>query len=270
MIICNCKDEFEGMCKKNYIFGDLNCDDTEELISYPFLYFLYYHKYKDNNIISELKNDKLLFKYLVNNDILTDENICYYQISYKLLFDEYKNNDRKRIECLKALMDYLYWSYGNPYDENNFLRVNIRKVKKVKEEIKLNIVKDKYKDGKVKLRTGQQQYRKDLINIYSRCQICGLENKDLLIASHIKEYSKSENDEAIDFNNGLLLCPIHDKLFDKGLISFEDSGRIIISMKLSSKDRSILGDLNNVKIEIKDEQKKYLKWHRENVFKKVF
>lgn len=270
MSICNCKEYFKESCKKGYIRESLLEGETGELGSYPALYHEYYCEYERYNIISGLKNDELLYKYLINNDILTYDNICYYKISNELLFDKYKEKNHIMIYCLKALMEYLYWSYGDPNDEENFLRINIRQFKKVEEEYKRNIAKEKYKDGKVKIRTGQQQYRKDLIDIYGKCQICGIENNDLLIASHIKEYSKSENDEAIDFNNGLLLCSMHDKLFDKGLITFDDTGNIIISSKLSINDRKILDSLHKAKIEIRDEQKKYLKWHRDNVFKNRF
>ncbi|MEW9674148.1 HNH endonuclease [Ammoniphilus sp. 3BR4] len=33
----------------------------------------------------------------------------------------------------------------------------------------------------------------------------------------------------MDLNNGLLLCPNHDALFEKGLISFRDDGGIFVS-----------------------------------------
>ena len=55
---------------------------------------------------------------------------------------------------------------------------------------------------------------------------------ELLVASHIKPWSISDANEKLDIHNGLLMCPNHDKLFDRGYISFDDTGRILISEKL--------------------------------------
>ena len=52
---------------------------------------------------------------------------------------------------------------------------------------------------------------------------------ELLVASHIKPWSISDANEKLDIHNGLLMCPNHDKLFDRGYISFDDTGRILIS-----------------------------------------
>jgi predicted restriction endonuclease len=46
-----------------------------------------------------------------------------------------------------------------------------------------------------------------------------------LIASHVKPWSESNHQERLDVNNGLLHCPNHDDLFDKGYISFIKMGR---------------------------------------------
>ena len=54
-----------------------------------------------------------------------------------------------------------------------------------------------------------------------------LSNKDFLIASHIKPWSKCKSNQKLDVNNGLLLCPNHDRLFDEGWISFDEIGKII-------------------------------------------
>lgn len=47
---------------------------------------------------------------------------------------------------------------------------------------------------------------------------CGVSDEHFLIDSHIKPWSQSNNQEWLDVNNGLLLCPNHDALFDKGII----------------------------------------------------
>ena len=58
----------------------------------------------------------------------------------------------------------------------------------------------------------------------------------------------------------------HDKLFDKGYITFDDDGKIIISDRLTENDRVFLNVNSRMHIELTESNKKYLKFHRENVF----
>jgi hypothetical protein len=66
------------------------------------------------------------------------------------------------------------------------------------------------------------------------CAVTGLEVRDLLRASHIKRWSDSDDYERLDPFNGLLLSAAYDAAFDKGLVTFDDDGRIIISTALSA------------------------------------
>ncbi len=50
-----------------------------------------------------------------------------------------------------------------------------------------------------------------------------------LIASHCKPWRDSTNEERLNGENGLLLTPSIDHLFDRGFIGFEDNGKLIIS-----------------------------------------
>lgn len=70
------------------------------------------------------------------------------------------------------------------------------------------------KEAIIKVRIGQGGFRERLINKDKKCRICGLANKKLLIASHIKSWIFSNEKERVDENNGILLCPNHDALFD--------------------------------------------------------
>jgi predicted restriction endonuclease len=67
-----------------------------------------------------------------------------------------------------------------------------------------------------------------------------------LEASHIKRWTDSNNDERLDPNNGILLTANLHRLFDAGLISFDDLGKMIISSKLSKSEQTLLG-INNKK-----------------------
>lgn len=115
----------------------------------------------------------------------------------------------------------------------------------------------------VKARKNQNKFREALFKRENKCKICGLAHKELLIASHIKPWSESTPEEKLNPFNGFLLCPNHDSLFDKHLITFEDNGQIIISKRLSETDKLLLNVDNDIIINIEEENKKFLESHRE-------
>lgn len=121
----------------------------------------------------------------------------------------------------------------------------------------------------VKTRINQDKFRTGLIKKFGcRCCLCGVNFDKLLVASHIKPWAKSDKHEKLDMNNGLLLCPNHDKLFDSGLISFEDDGTIIISDMLDETNRIFMNVDEKMRIKVTADSKGYLKYHREKVLKK--
>lgn len=71
-----------------------------------------------------------------------------------------------------------------------------------------------------------------------------------------------------DIYNGLFLCSNHDKVFDNGLITFDSSGRIIISEQLSHNDRLLLNLKDDIQIILNEKSAKYMKYHRNNIYKK--
>lgn len=119
----------------------------------------------------------------------------------------------------------------------------------------------------IESRLTQNKFRKKLLDKQKSCQICGIDMAELLIASHIKPWKISEDDEKIDVNNGLLLCANHDKLFDRYLISFDEDGEILISNQIRREYYGILNLLNSNSIEINEKQEKYLFHHRSRMRK---
>jgi predicted restriction endonuclease len=78
-------------------------------------------------------------------------------------------------------------------------------------------------------------------------------------------------DERLDPHNGLLLTATLDALFDKGLISFEDDGTIVISAQLREEQRPLVLDHQQRKLrteQLLSEQQQYLNFHRMKVFKR--
>lgn len=85
----------------------------------------------------------------------------------------------------------------------------------------------------------------------------------ILVASHIKPFIKSDDIEAYDPNNGLLLSRTLDSLFDLKYISFDDDGNILKSERLSN---DVWQYWKHIKLDnelLNDERKRYLAFHRD-------
>ena len=81
----------------------------------------------------------------------------------------------------------------------------------------------------IRARNGQGLFKERVSKIETRCRLTGVENPVHLVASHCKPWRDSTNEERLNGENGLLLTPSIDHLFDRGFIGFEDSGKLIIS-----------------------------------------
>jgi len=119
-----------------------------------------------------------------------------------------------------------------------------------------------------KSRRGQGIFKSNVRLIENHCRITGVTSIKHLRASHIKPWAASNNEEKLDGSNGLLLSPHVDHLFDRGFISFKDSGDLLISGKLNPivLDKWSIAPYQNVGGFI-DSQKSYLEYHRDLIFK---
>jgi putative restriction endonuclease len=94
----------------------------------------------------------------------------------------------------------------------------------------------------IKARKGQGKFRRNVEQLESRCRITGLADKRLLIASHMKPWRVCGTAaERLDGANGLLLAPHIDRLFDLGLLTFTQTGRVILSETLKQETIECLG-----------------------------
>lgn len=73
-----------------------------------------------------------------------------------------------------------------------------------------------------------------------KCAVSDSECEGLLVASHIYPWTRSDPRQKTDVNNGLLLSVPLDKLFDRGLISFSDRGKLL-EKGLSERTRELFG-----------------------------
>lgn len=120
-------------------------------------------------------------------------------------------------------------------------------------------------------RTGQAKYRLALVEDFKECPVTHIQEPNLLIASHIKPWAVCDGDlEKYDPNNGLLLSPLIDRLFDKGYITFNKQGEIVISPLLNENDKlkiSLDTNLSYIKKEKLNERTEYLNYHHKYVFR---
>ncbi|MPQ84129.1 HNH endonuclease [Pseudomonas sp. MAFF 730085] len=119
---------------------------------------------------------------------------------------------------------------------------------------------------RVNARRGQGKFREDLMQIWGgACSVTGLACRQILRASHVKPWIKSNPKQRLDRHNGLLLSANLDALFDKGLIAFDSAGQMQISKRLDQRHRQALGLPKPLRF-VPKELVAYLKYHEKEVF----
>ena len=140
----------------------------------------------------------------------------------KQIWDEFYNNwDSALIESEKLLAQTKH--------------TTIEKLNKI--EIDDLPIEGKEKERLVKVRVNQSIFRTMILATYNnKCCVTGIDNTDLLIASHIVPWSKDKNNR-LNPMNGLCLNALHDRAFDKGLVTISaDDYCIKVSSKLKKKN----------------------------------
>lgn len=129
------------------------------------------------------------------------------------------------------------------------------------------------KEALVKARKGQGKFRDDVLRLHGKCPFTGVSNPIFLTAGHLKPWSKcDDNQERLDPLNGLPLTPVADQLVDQGFVTFDDIGVAVFSNQLEVGELKTLGISLDKKYQITifdPRQLKYLKYHRDKVFKKI-
>lgn len=197
----------------------------------------------------------------INLKVLKDlrSNPYDYEIDFKKIHEYYNTtNIRGRAQTYEKID--IKFSPNNLYKmviyENNIdLELNIL------DSLELDITEVQ---SIISIRKGQEKFRQKLINNWQGCAVTGCKMINILVASHIKPWKISDDKERLDVYNGLLLLPNLDKLFDRGYISFQDNGQIIISDMIENYEE--LGINQEMEIELEKNHKPYLQYHRENVF----
>lgn len=128
----------------------------------------------------------------------------------------------------------------------------------------------------VRVRRGQQFFRQAILNAYGvRCCISGINVPRLLVASHIKPWSKFPN-ERLNPRNGLCLSSVHDAAFDDGLITLDENLKLVLSKRLKSYFPQPTLEKNFVSFEgtpihlpekLAEPDQQFLAYHRTEIFR---
>lgn len=272
-------DFFNGFQDKGFF---LKKDFEDYLNDAKFEYEQQEQKYQEDisgdwqNYYSQLQNLSSREFFTIERAVGDQDTARYYVRSYDDIFREYfrsimlpvisyvsilkiKDNNGTILFLFRPSLSYSFNPYYHPAKE--------RQVEKAIEQKKLP---EREKEQLVKARIGQGAYRQKLLEESSECIITRVNDERILMASHIKPWSVSNDTEKIDHNNGLVLTPTYDKLFDQGFITFENDGTIVISPYISPLNIKKLNLVQGKKFVIPqtDKRSEYLDYHRENIFKK--
>jgi hypothetical protein len=120
----------------------------------------------------------------------------------------------------------------------------------------------------VRARLGQGLFKEEVRLIEPSCRLTGLSEPRHLVASHMKPWRQSTNAERLDGNNGLLLSPHVDHLFDRGLITFDKVGQVITSGHLNPIVPKVWKlDLGVSGRKFRKSQLPYLEYHQDQIFR---
>lgn len=127
------------------------------------------------------------------------------------------------------------------------------------------------RDALIQSRRGQGVFRQRVLGLEQECRITRVSNRTHLIASHCKPWRDSSDGERLDGENGLLLTPSMDHLFDRGFISFEDNGDLILSpvADTCSLHRMGIPEIRPNVGRFSEGQRYYLDYHRKSVLLKA-
>jgi putative restriction endonuclease len=120
-------------------------------------------------------------------------------------------------------------------------------------------------------RRGQGLFRARVAAIERKCRVTGVDRVEYLRASHCKPWRDASNQERLDGENGLLLTPDVDLLFDRGFMSFDNNGDVLLSPvvhELSLERMGLTSELLRNVGSFSEGQKQYLEFHRNSVFLK--
>jgi putative restriction endonuclease len=144
---------------------------------------------------------------------------------------------------------------------------------KLEQQIENDVsIQETEREAIVRARVGQGLFKQRVMRIETRCRVTGVDHLSHLLASHCKPWRDCSNEERVNGENGLLLTPSIDHLFDRGFIGFEDSGNLIISPVAHKPSLQRMGVETERSINVgtfTDGQRQFLEFHRNSVLLRV-
>lgn len=209
-------------------------------------------------------------------------------LAYKLMnftsLDEEKLKIGNRGKSASSSIDKEVWSeyFGEwerlAYDATKILstiqKTTLERIVGVEDEVELTAGKER--EGIVKIRINQNDFRQRVLASYNgRCCITGLSVPSLLVASHIIPWSQN-SEERLNPRNGLCLNSLHDRAFDRGLISISTDYKVILSESILQRKndtyiQKYFVSHENQLINLPDRflpSKDFLIFHQRNIFNK--
>lgn len=118
-----------------------------------------------------------------------------------------------------------------------------------------------------KARRGQSRFREEVMSYWSGvCPLTGIGEPDLLRASHIIPWNRCATEaDRLDPDNGLLLSAHWDAAFDRGLVSFDDGGKVMAAPQISDATLAHMSGSQDARIEgLGARHRVNLRWHRDH------
>ena len=224
---------------------------------------------EEGGIAKKTSKDYISRLKFLSCDYLLDKSITEEYIEYILRQEDVKRNYRDVYQTKHAIIDFRaglkkFYSFVNSDYEKRMKDTILGKINQILESQTLN---NTQKETIIQARIGQGIFRRNLIKFWNGCSLSGNPMTWFLNASNIKPWRDSDNAERIDVFNGLLLTPNYDKLFDKGYITFNNNGKILISSLIEKEERLLVGLKENMTLKkVEDYHKKYLIYHKAHCF----
>lgn len=160
----------------------------------------------------------------------------------------------------EAFRDLLAGAVHDPEAADNAAEEELRRRRDVLQADKQQLLK---------ARRGQGEFRRQVERVEQSCRLTGVLDRRHLRARHIKPWRDSTDREKLDGNNGLLLSPHIDHLFERGYLSFDDDGRLLVSRYLNPGvlDSWGVGLALPVRT-FNAAQRRFLAYHREHLFER--
>lgn len=195
-----------------------------------------------NGYLSQIELDKYVLQ-AKNSDFI---NRKYNQVSYL-------QNILNKLDDIVFVEGVLYFEE----DAKNIFGDDFKGTKRVRDPYLHRIYKNQLKDESETI----------LGNV--KCMVEKLEYP-VSVASHIKPFIRSDDNEAYDPDNGILLSRNLDALFDLGYITFEHSGKITCAKNLPNEVKTYILKYNLDTQFLNDKRKEYLTFHKDYVFEKKY